>query len=538
MTYPFRDRAEDWALWLTRQRSATGTPGEVALARKLADRIAATPAVAGAEVWTFPCDDLLGRSCCAALVRGSGKDTLLLTGHYDTVADDDYGDLQPVACEPEALQGALLRRLASPRTRAEALAKADLESGDFVPGRGLLDMKAGLGAALAALEAWAIRPDRRGNLLFVAVPDEEVTSVGARALASALPQIEADKGLRLLAAVNCDCVTDEGDGSLGQCVATGSVGKLLVTALVAGVPAHASQPYEGLNAGAIAAALVARAEWAPELADGTNGAAGIPPVLLSLRDGRERYDVTTPGTVFATWNVLSQGRAAVETLAAFRAIALEASAGLVAALASRQEAITHRPAALPAISVSTLSDLVQSLPSEAAARLADLGRGLAAEGHSLPDQNRRLAEEAWRLSGRAGPAILLGFGALPYVAVQLGTGEGAMQFRSAIDRARAATEAAHGCRIGTMRFFPGISDLSFLGEGDASDLPVIGANTPAWNATGWDGRIANLPAVNIGPWGRAYHTPLERVHAPYAFGVLPDFLHGIAAELLEPADGA
>ncbi|MCE8421375.1 hypothetical protein LZ190_22455, partial [Rhodovulum sulfidophilum] len=66
---------------------------------------------------------------------------------------------------------------------------------------------------------------------------------------------------------------------------------------------------------------VARAEWAPELADGQEGAAGIPPVLLSLRDGREGYDVTTPATVFATWNVLSQGRGAMATLGAFRAIA-------------------------------------------------------------------------------------------------------------------------------------------------------------------------------------------------------------------------
>ncbi|RHZ90530.1 M20/M25/M40 family metallo-hydrolase [Cereibacter sphaeroides] len=528
----YRDRARDWALWLTRQRSVTGTHGEAALAQRLAERIRATPALAGAEVWTIGCGDALGRECCAVLVRGQGPDTVLLTGHFDTVTDADYGDLQPVACEPEALAGALLRRLASPGTSAERLAKADLESGDFLPGRGLLDMKAGLGAALAALELWAAGPERAGNLLFVAVPDEEVTSVGARALAEALPQIAAERGLAVRAAINCDCVTDEGDGSLGQVVALGSVGKLLVTALVAGVPAHASQPYEGLNAGAIAAALVARAEWAPELADGQEGAAGIPPVLLSLRDGREGYDVTTPATVFATWNVLSQGRGAMATLGAFRAIALEAAAGLAAALAARQEAVTGRPVEVPGIPVSTLAELAASLPEAAAERLAARATALAGEGLSLPDQNRLLAEEAWRLSGRSGPAILLGFGALPYLPVHLGHGPEAQGLRGALDRARAAVEAAHGCRIGTMEFFPGISDLSFFGEGDASEVPFMAANTLAWGATGWSGRIANLPAVNVGPWGRSYHTPLERLHAPYAFDVLPDFLLRIAREVL------
>jgi arginine utilization protein RocB len=32
------------------------------------------------------------------------------------------------------------------------------------------------------------------------------------------------------------------------------------------------------------------------------------------------------------------------------------------------------------------------------------------------------------------------------------------------------------------------------------------------------------PAINIGPWGRDYHTPLERLHVPYAFQTLPRVL--------------
>jgi len=32
------------------------------------------------------------------------------------------------------------------------------------------------------------------------------------------------------------------------------------------------------------------------------------------------------------------------------------------------------------------------------------------------------------------------------------------------------------------------------------------------------------PCINIGPWGRDYHTWLERLHAPYAFETLPRVL--------------
>jgi arginine utilization protein RocB len=43
----------------------------------------------------------------------------------------------------------------------------------------------------------------------------------------------------------------------------------------------------------------------------------------------------------------------------------------------------------------------------------------------------------------------------------------------------------------------------------------------------------SFPCVNIGPWGREYHQKLERVHAPYAFDVLPDLVHAVARAILD-----
>jgi arginine utilization protein RocB len=45
-----------------------------------------------------------------------------------------------------------------------------------------------------------------------------------------------------------------------------------------------------------------------------------------------------------------------------------------------------------------------------------------------------------------------------------------------------------------------------------------------------------IPAVNIGPWGRDYHQRTERLHAPYAFEVLPELLWRVAQDVLAPAD--
>jgi arginine utilization protein RocB len=535
-------RARDWSVWLTRQPSVTGSLGEQNLPHLLRDRVGETPAFKAATCWLIPAEnDPLARACCAVLVKGEGRGTVLLTGHFDTVTVEDYGDVSPLSTDPYVLLEALKQRLVEPATPAEARAKADFDSGLFLPGRGLLDMKAGLGAGLAALEAFAADPARKGNMLFVAVPDEEVNSVGARALARALPSTERLFDLEILAAVNLDCIGDDGDGSEGRAVALGSVGKLLLTAHVVGLQSHASHPFQGVNAGAVAAALAQRIEWADELADNAGNQPGIAPTLLSMKDSKDQYDVTTPASVFLSWNTLTMGRGAKETMRIFRSLAAEALGEFSARLAERRARIQAGGDAVPEIQLLDAAELFAGLGSDARAvnELARLAERLPGEGHCLPTQNRKLTEAAWRLSGRRGPAVILGFGSLPYPPVLLSEAPNARRLRDAIDVARAAASERSGQSIKLTNFFPGISDMSFLGEAGELDLGVMAANTPAWvTGVNWTGEVANVPTVNIGPWGRDYHTPLERLHMPYAFEVLPRLLLETARGVLGGGSGA
>jgi arginine utilization protein RocB len=85
-------------------------------------------------------------------------------------------------------------------------------------------------------------------------------------------------------------------------------------------------------------------------------------------------------------------------------------------------------------------------------------------------------------------------------------------------------------------YFAGISDMSFLGEADETDLAIVARNTPMWkDGVRWPekGGIADIPTINIGPWGRDYHTPLERLHTGYAFDVLPRILGDLVKMLLD-----
>ncbi|GHD16974.1 M20/M25/M40 family metallo-hydrolase [Tianweitania populi] len=533
-----------WALALTEIESVSGGAGEAALGPWLRDALAADPAFGGAECWSFPVREGDGRHCVAMLLRGSGRETLILTGHFDTVSIEDYGELRPLATQPDALAERLKLRLeTAAHTAAEQRAKADLASGDFMPGRGLLDMKAGLAAGLAVCADYAADQNRSGNLLFLAVPDEEVNSVGARAAAAMLPQIARDKNLDLVGAVNLDAISDDSeDGHRGRVIALGTIGKVLPTAYVVGVPAHSGFPLAGINAAALAGAIAARVEWAPELTDDSAGETpGTLPSLLSLSDGKPGYDVTTPGTAFASFNVLSYRRSPETVMNSFEALCREAADTFLEGLKKRlagtrsQDRETVLDRRITLYRYETLLKKAVAVDPNHASLIEQFAGELAASALSLPEQCRRLTERTWMLSGFSGPAIVLGFGSIPYLPTNLSEAPAARKLHQAAEALAKAAQSKYGVSLQTTGHFAGISDMSFFGEADEADLAVVAANTPMWKAgIRWpdQGGVAGVPTINLGPWGRDYHTPLERIHVPYGFDILPRLLIDLTRRVL------
>lgn len=536
-------RAAEWTFELVSMPSVNGTAGEAAFARTLRDRLAVLPFFAADPdaVWLIPLPgDPLGRACVAALLRGQGARTIILTGHFDTVHVEDYGELSVLATRPRELREALRTRLAaSAATPAEQLALADLESGDFLPGRGMLDMKSGLGAGLAALEAFAGAADRPGNVLFLAVPDEEANSAGARCAAAGLPKIARRFGLSFDAAINLDSQVDDGDGDggSGRSVALNTVGKLLPSALVVGQAVHAANSLRGLNAGALAAEIAVGMEWSHALTDRTGDELAAAPTLLGLKDNRATYDVTTPDRVWAYWNVMTHRMPPAEVLARFAEICRTGAEQLVERLRDRARALGAEPALpahIPILSFADLRAEVSATEPEGESRFAGHARDVGRRGLDLPEQCRILTEHLWDMSRRSGPAVVIGFASMPYPATEL-RGEAGERLEAAVREAAGDVASRFATSIGIKRFFPGISDMSHLGQVDRLALPAVIANTPAWGfgipaLSGDPG--CGVPIVNAGPWGRDYHTPLERLHAGYAFEVLPELLLQIMRRVL------
>jgi arginine utilization protein RocB len=476
MTADLAARARALALLFTSWPSVTGSMDEAALPAKMLECLRGFD-----RAWAAPIPhDPAGRSNVFALKRGRSQRTIVLTGHFDVVSIEDYGPLRSLAFSPERL---LLESIARLRSTGESpLALADFESGDFLPGRGLLDMKAGLAAGLAAMEAYG----GGLTLLFIGVSDEEEKSAGARAAVPQLKHLAAELDLDIALVINLDAISDQGDGSTGRVITYGSIGKQLLTAFVVGKQTHAGYPQDGVNAAYVMAELISEIELSDALSERTGDEVAAPPATLHGKDLKQGYNVTTPAYAYAYWNTMQHRRSGEEVLR----IAMELAAKAVV----RAEAKTGH-----SIALTTFAELGMK------------PRNKPNPAFSLPDQTlQAMVEIAPAIDA---PTVVMGFGSIPYPAVLM---------RDQVLR-KTISDAVRLHGLGEVNYFAGISDMSFFGEA-SGDLSAVKANTPIWGTGFTMPEAAGYPCINIGPWGRDYHTWLERVHAPYAFETLPRVL--------------
>ena len=541
------DRAREVSYRLVALASETGTAGEAAFSGHLAELLREIPYFRAhpENVKIVPCRHGTGAASVAALVRGTGRRTLALAGHFDTVTIDNYGELAPLARDPDALRQALIAALGSDATgTGEGTALADLTGGDFVPGRGMLDMKSGLAAGIAILERFAGDEGREGNLLFLATPDEELSSRGMRSIRDALPGLARDWDLDIVGGINLDATSDQGDGAGGRAIYRGSIGKILPFCFVVGQGSHASYPFEGVSAHLISAELISAVETSIELCDRGAGEISPPPICLEGKDLREGYDVTTPDQVWLAFNWLFHATEPEELFGTFAATVREALARATARFAEQAaryaEATGEPRASQPAAGgrVITYEDLRAEVRrtggADAVDRLDPLAASLASSPNPL-EATRRIVAAAVREAVLRGPTVVIGFAGLAYPAVHVSRAPATPGFDAALEHARSAIAAAEGVSIGYREYFTGISDMSFFGAAPIAD-PCIAANTPAPHLV--DAGCADalsFPVVNIGPWGRDMHQRLERLHAPYGFRTLPLLLWDAATGILKAA---
>lgn len=486
------------------------------------------------------------RSNLFALVQGNTSACVILTGHYDVVHTSMYGSLEPWAFDPETLQKKILEMTAGVTGKDNPLfrLKEDLESGDFLPGRGMLDMKSGLAAGISLLSSFSHPREREGNILFCAVADEEGSSHGMKAAAGMLQQYLAEKNLIPVAVFNLDAAVDQESGELGRAVFTGSVGKTLPFVFFIGKCTHAGAPFDGINPVLIASEFATDVESNPDAfqeRQTVSGEEAPPPSILYFRESRTSYDVTTPPSVFCAVNVLSHSRNPEDIIETTGKIAKAAMDRSISLLRERASTLSRRVSghfSLPLKSPVILGfDEYANLAERTSPGILDSARSFAAKQfpHDKVQQTLSVLQSLLPFSGTEGPAAVVGFAPPYYARAEFDRGK-YPRFLEILRSEISSFSREIGKSMKLRPFFPGISDISFLAPSDSLDQrSFVRSHTPIVDvSSSEETRISiGCPVVNLGPWGREYHQMGERVHRRYSFEEMPILLGRLVRAALD-----
>ena len=521
---------------LVAAQSDTGTPLEQAAAKKIASYFAEDPYFrAHPDCWGIEdTGDFMGRPVVWALKKGTTGKTLILTGHYDAVEIDCYGDLKPFALQPQKLREEILCQGLGTKTLQEELA-----SGDWLPGRGTADMKGGL--ALGIYKTLTLPEDAETGILFAAVCDEENISAGMRAAVRVLLDIRARFALSYTAALVLEPQLPLAGNDF--MVYNGSIGKMLPMIVAKGKLAHCGEPLKGLNAAHLIAEITARIDLNTDYITEDFGLASAPPVVQIMKDLKTTYDVSLPELAVMCVNLLFLGKIAPDAIMEkLRRTCEEAAAAVMEkyeqacwhaqqhGLLSDAQKLQTAPRVLllpelEALAASHREDFSQWKETQADLLAEEIRSGR----QTLQDASVLYIRRVLEISGEEDPMIILAVAPPYYPAVY--NAYLPEDGRQTAEKIREVVEDRYGMQLSVIPYFTGIGDASYLSCTDPSaQRNLLGSLTlPAsiYDIPFEASAKLGAPAFYLGPRCREIHQWSERVYLPDLEQILPDIIDHI-----------
>ncbi|WP_409273637.1 M20/M25/M40 family metallo-hydrolase [Neobacillus sp. SCS-31] len=466
-------------------------------------------------------------SFLAAFVEKKGtRKTIVMISHFDVVGVDDYGQLKEFAFNTEKLTEVY-------HTNPELLPddfREELQAGDWVFARGSLDMKAGIVAQLSILEKGA-EGKLDGNLLFITVSDEEVSSKGMLKAIDEILRIKEELGLEYILCLNSEPSFKEHPHDTNKYMYTGTIGKMMPSFLCIGQETHVGEPFAGLNASLMAAALTMEFELNSRCAE-TIGEEKTPALTnLMMRDLKTAYNVQTPTSAVVMFNLLYMEKKPEELFDWLLAETRKAAGRIAEHYRFKAEEAGIR--GLPfEIGVYTWDELytnvVDSIGEEGAADLIASSLAAAA-GEDERGKTLRIVQEFSAFVNQK-PFIVFYFSPPFYPAVS--------SRDSGLVQSIASFIKKENEQIVARNFFPGLCDLSFVATSmTEKDIRLLSGNMPLYG-NGYtipfnSIKKLDMPVFNLGPYGADPHQKTERLELDFSFTKLPELLEKLVQQAFQ-----
>lgn len=460
------------------------------------------------------------------------KKTIILLSHFDVVAVDEYGYLKDHAFDPEFLAKEF-HKLSLPFDVQD-----DLTSGDWLFGRGTMDMKCGLAIEIELLRYYAAHPEKLDcNLLLLAVPDEEGNSRGMLGSASMLLALRDTYDLDYHLVINTEPFFPLYAGDTKKYLYTGSIGKLLPMIYCAGKETHVGEPYSGLNPNLILSEINRRIEANPQFCESWGRFVTPPPSCLKQKDLKDSYSVQIPRAAVAYYNWMILRDTPQVILNKLKKVSQEA---IVSVLEERTKQVTAylRKSDYP-LQVPTWDVEVKTYEEVYGKALETHGDGLIQYlnqqitqwiENGIKDDREltiKMVDTVYAYYPEKKPLVILLF-APPYYpsCFNEGTTNHEAAALAMVDELIAYAQSAFDTTLEPCAFFPGLSDNSYFGvKNGQSIVHEFKPNMPLWGIS-YDMPIDTLeqihvPVLNIGTLGKDPHKYTERLNLPYSLTATP-----------------
>lgn len=540
-------RIKELTLDLVSCRSVVGTSDEVAMSEQVYQTFS------GIDYWKenphllkrLPfINDPLGRFSVVASLKGgkgAGNKTVVMIGHTDTVGISDYGDFKDLATQPDKLIEAL---------RSVSLsddARKDLESGNWLFGRGILDMKCGVAVIIAIMEHISKDIDHfEGNIVFAAVGDEEGNSGGMLAFVPELIRLQETEGYDYLAVIDTDYTAPRYENDRNRYIYIGTVGKLMPSFYVVGKETHVGEPFNGLDPNQIAGAIIQKINKNVAYSDVADGEVSLPPITLQQRDLKEEYSVQIAKTVNLYFNYATHKSTPDEIMDNLLEAAREAFSDVINLLNERYNVYCKAsgmefrklPWKARAMTYQELYEEVKAERGDALERTIDKLKAELLQDSSVDERlfGQKIVEEVHGMWSCKDPVVILYYSPpyYPHNYVRGNTRKEA-KLLEAIEHVTRKHEGRY--KILNRKFYPYISDLSFASAPGDDRILALENNMPAYGTRYVlpirEMQKLALPVVNIGPYGKDSHQFTERIEKEYSFKVTPTLVYDTIIQLLK-----
>lgn len=526
--------------------SISGTIAEVKMAKEITKIIQEIPFFQKHPEYIFHVpleNDLLKRETVMALFKGNSQSskTIILLSHFDVVGIEDFGTLKSLAFQPDEYTNRLKE---SVYTVLNKQAQEDLDSGNWLFGRGTMDMKAGLAIQLAVLSELAQQEEFDGNIILVATPDEETNSLGMFAAVKALNHLKKQYDLDYLACICSEPTFGAYPNDRSKYIYLGSVGKLLPAIFCVGKETHVGEPMEGLNAAWMAATVVNHMELADEFIDRVDGEASPPPTALKLTDLKDQYNVQTPSLAYVLYNVLTLQQSPTEVLRKVESACEHAALEIFEKIQQKYRKFYNHKKEFPLTQLQPKVYTYHELFVKGKQIYGDsfenkINHVIQSNKGDYREMSISIASKMAEFFLDEAPFYLILLAPPYYPHVYLDDkNENDLKIKKVAENIVSYAKAVFDEEVHLTKYFTGLSDVSYCRVFHAEEVAsALEENMPLFG-NGYhipldDICALQIPTINIGPQGIDAHKHTERLELHYSTNVVPHLLKMAIKQILE-----